>query len=159
MQRFYYVTHGGITNHVMCGFHDVVCISDDIRLNLTVELLLHWKEISSNQPWSNWRHCPRIRHEGQKCRGRAHLGHLASSAAFEGGTFRIRSRIITDSKRRFEVSDFLELVEEDWWGIRTLNCPVQTCQKAGCVTGRLRTRWWTQRTLTLPDIGPQLSGL
>jgi hypothetical protein len=40
MQRFYNVTNGGINNHVICGFHDV-CISDDIRLNLTVELLLH----------------------------------------------------------------------------------------------------------------------
>jgi hypothetical protein len=68
-------------------------------------------EMSRNQPWPNWRHCPRISQEGLKCKGRTHLGHLSSRAAFEDGTFRIGRRIITDSKRSF---DFLELVEEEW---------------------------------------------
>ena len=115
------------------------------------------ERISRNQPWPNCRHCPRIRQEGQKWKGRAHLEHLASSAAFEGGAFRIGNRNITDSKRRFEVSDFLKQVEEEWSGICTLLCPVRTCQKAGCIRGRVWTRWWTERTLNPPEIEPQLS--
>jgi len=63
-----------------------------------------------NQPWPNWRRCPRILQEGQKCKESAHLEYLASSAEFEGGTFRIGRRIVRD----FEVSDYLELVEEEW---------------------------------------------
>lgn len=89
-------------------------ISGNIELNLTIEWLVDWEEISRNRLWSNWRHCPRIGQEGQKCKGGAHLGHLPSRAAFEGGTFRIGRRIITDSKCRFEVSGFLEQVEEEW---------------------------------------------
>jgi hypothetical protein len=111
---FYIVTYGGITNYVIWRVHYVVYISGNIKLNLTVEWLVDWEEISRNRLWSNCRHCPRIRQEGQKCKGGAHLGHLASRTAFEGGTFRIGRRIITDSKCRFEVSDFLEQVEEEW---------------------------------------------
>jgi hypothetical protein len=47
----------------------------------------------------------------QKKTYNTHLRYLASSAAFEGGTVLLGRRIITDS--RFEVSDFLELVEEE----------------------------------------------
>lgn len=110
---FYIVTYRGITKYVIWKFHYVAYITGEIKLNLTVEWLVNWKEISRNRPWSNWRHCQRKRQEGQQCKWRAHSGHLASSAEFEGGTFRIGRRIITESKRRFEVSDFLELVEEE----------------------------------------------
>jgi hypothetical protein len=89
----------------------------------------------------------------EKCKGKTHVGHLFCRATFESGTFTTGSRNLTNSKRRFNDSDFLELVEQEWSDIHTFHYAVQTCQKAGCVTGRVWTRWSTARPLNLPEIG------